>query len=84
MGTQTTPSEHTQESPRELALKLRRLRALHGYSQVELARRAGISPASLARLERGAGAADRKALESLASAFGISPGALGGTKAKEP
>jgi transcriptional regulator with XRE-family HTH domain len=55
------------------AENLRRLRADRFLSQRELARRAGLHPVTLARLEAGAGAPSARSVRALASTLGVEP-----------
>jgi len=54
-----------------LAANLRRLRRLRGLSSAELARRAGIGPATLSLLERSQGNPTLDTVSSLATALGV-------------
>lgn len=55
---------------------LRKLRKAGGLTQVELATLAGISPATVIRLERGQNRPDLATLVKLGSALGVSPADL--------
>jgi transcriptional regulator with XRE-family HTH domain len=55
------------------AENLRRLRADRFLSQRELARRAGLHPVTLARLEAGAGAPSTRSVRALAATLGVEP-----------
>ncbi|MFI6294632.1 helix-turn-helix domain-containing protein [Nonomuraea sp. NPDC050790] len=54
-----------------LAANLRRLRRLRGLSSAELARRAGVGPATLSLLERSQGNPTLETVTSLAAALGV-------------
>lgn len=59
-----------------LTLRLRELRTRKGWSQAELARRAGLNQSVVNRAERGAAAITLTTLEKLAKALGVSARAL--------
>lgn len=56
--------------------KLRRLRVDRFFSQGELARRAGMHPITLTRLEAGANTPSARSVRALANALGVEPGEL--------
>ena len=58
------------------AENLRRLRVERFLSQRELARRAGLHPVTLTRLEGGAAAPSTRTVRGLAAALGVEPGDL--------
>ena len=55
------------------AENLRRLRADRFFSQRELARRAGLHPVTLTRLESGATAPSTRSVRALAATLGVEP-----------
>src|SRR5581483_3164925 len=55
---------------------LRRLRLERFLSQADLARRAGMHPITLTRLEAGSGAPSTRSVRALAEALGVEPSAL--------
>lgn len=63
----------------KLATKIARLRKTKGMSQEDLAAKAGVSRASIQRLEKGEANATSETLEALAVALGTDPLALVGT-----
>ena len=70
-------TEKRQEAIRDaLAAEIRAARARRNYTQGELADRAGISRATIARLEAGARSADVIQLIAIADALGVDPGAM--------
>lgn len=65
-------------------LRVRELREARGWSQVELAKRAGIGRATLVAVENGSRkGVDFATLEGLAQAFGVPPGYLIVTDSEE-
>ncbi len=71
------------ELARNLARKLRYLRAMRGWTQVELSRRSGMGRAYLSRLERSKGGMPRYInLVRLAACLGVAPAELVGTEVK--
>jgi transcriptional regulator with XRE-family HTH domain len=68
---------------RDLGRKLRYLRAMRGWTQVELSRRVPISRAYLSKIERGSGGLPRYiTLVRLAGSLGVSPAELVHTEAR--
>jgi transcriptional regulator with XRE-family HTH domain len=59
-----------------VSLRLRELRERKGWSQAELARRAGMHNSVVNRAERGQAAMTLSTLEKLAKALGVSPRSL--------
>ena len=59
-----------------LRLRIRELRTRKGWSQAELARRAGMNVSVVNRAESGAAAATLTTLEKLAKALGVSARSL--------
>ena len=55
----------------ELATNLRALRAARGFTQSEVARRAGISQVMLSKYERGVAAPNLHRIDLLANALGV-------------
>jgi transcriptional regulator with XRE-family HTH domain len=56
-----------------IALRIRELRTRKGWSQAELARRAGVNSSVVNRAERGETDVTMSTLEKLAKALGVSP-----------
>lgn len=61
---------------RRRLLRLKELRERKGWSQTELARRAGLQNTVVNRAERGQNSITLKTLEKLAKAFGVGPRTL--------
>jgi transcriptional regulator with XRE-family HTH domain len=59
-----------------IALRLRELRDRKGWSQAELARRAGLHNSVVNRAERGESSLTLATLDKLAKALGVSPRSL--------
>jgi transcriptional regulator with XRE-family HTH domain len=58
---------------RPLKLRMKGLREAQGLTVPQLAQRAGCSPVTIQRLERGEGRPNRADLERFAAALGVSP-----------
>jgi transcriptional regulator with XRE-family HTH domain len=56
-----------------LGRRVRQLRLLQAFSQIDLAQRAGVSEAAIIRIERGTHAARPSTLRKLAQALGVAP-----------
>ena len=66
-----------------LEIRVKELREVRGWSQAELARRAGVRPTTLGLIEKGkARRIDLDALERLAQALDVAPGYLIVTRRK--
>ncbi len=60
-----------------IVLRIREMREVKGWSQVELGKRAGVRQATISHLESGnAKAVDLTVLEKIAKALGVAPGYL--------
>ena len=60
-----------------IVLRIREMREVKGWSQVELGKRAGVRQATISHLESGnAKAVDLTVLEKVAKALGVAPGYL--------
>lgn len=63
--------------------RVRALRGLKGWSQEDLAAKAGVQPETVSRVETGRGAPSLPMLGALSSALGCQPGDLLGTSATD-
>lgn len=66
----------SEDQAETLATRMRTMRAERRWSQRELAKLAGVSRPTVAKLELGSGVATLKTLNRIAGAFGCSPGEL--------
>lgn len=64
------------ETMTPLRLRVAELRGVKGWTQDELARRAGVNRVTVARIEAGGKRVDFEVLEKLADALGVEPGYL--------